>query len=68
MSTPNDAYREALARAREVLQLRSLKPSTVPVSETGGVQRTTITNTDADGLPEDVDDTEPQTMFGHVVR
>jgi hypothetical protein len=66
--TPNDGFREQLRRAREVQARRAAKASTAPVSEAGGVQRTTIVDTDADGF-EEFDDVwpEPVRVFGHVV-
>jgi hypothetical protein len=62
---PNDGFREALRRASEVQARRALKPSTHPVSETGGTILSGITPTDADGFPEDVDDVvNPRTIGG----
>ena len=62
--TPHDAYREALAKAREAMARRLMAgKDTRPKSEAGGIWRTTIVNTDANGEPEDVDDTpNPRTV------
>jgi hypothetical protein len=60
----NDGYREALRRARDVNERRRLKPSTAPVSETGGTILSGITPTDADGFPEDAEDVVPRRTIG----
>ena len=49
--TPNDAFRASLRRAREVREAITEKQSRTQGSVTGGVMRTNVLDTDANGLP-----------------